>query len=511
MKRFYFLFLLLFYVSIFFIYDYSKTSFMRPQGLHQWRQSVGAAYAMNYYNYNLNPLETRVYNNLVEEATSDKALAEFPILYYSIAILYKIFGPHEYIFRLFNLFILYLGLFYLMKLLQIVLKNNFWALALTILAFTSATLVYYANSFIPDTTAYAICMMALYQIAVFHRTKKYKFVWFAVVLFSMGGLVKVSSLIIFLAITASFLLEQLTNTSVRKNYPLKNFILPILMPITFSLIWYAFVSFYNSQYGGNISPVAIRPIWKLSAEVINATWHNIWNSWLPTYYHPAVLLLSLISLLFSSMFFKKQNRFLFSFVIFAFLGSTGFFFLFFRSLRIHDYYLIVVFPMIIFSISLAIIKVLQFKKNMWVSLGAKFIIMLFLVFLVYDAGLKSEEKLEKNNWWHTARFHGLADIEPKLREAGIKKFDKVISLPDPSINISLNMMNQPGYTDFIKMNIPVDERIDFQISKGAKYLVLTDSLLHLKEKRAYVKNYMKRKVLTHKNVVVYDLQRFYEQ
>lgn len=102
----------------------------------------------------------------------------------------------------------------------------------------------------------------------------------------------------------------------------------------------------------------------------------------------------------------------------------------------------------------------------------------------------------------------MEDIEPLLREAGIQRTDKVISIPDPSINISLNLMNQDGFTDFIRMNIPVEERIDYQISNGAQYLVLSDSNIYKKEKRKYLEKYMKKRVLSHKNVVVYDLQGF---
>jgi len=245
--------LLVFLIAEMFFYNLHETSFMRPQGLHQWRQSVGAAYAKNYYNYNLDPTESRIYNNIVDEATSDKAFAEFPLLYYSVAILYKIFGPHEFIFRIFNLLILFLGLFYLMKLLNFVLKNQNWSLLLTLLLFTSPVLVYYSNSFLPNTTALAISFIALFHIGKYSANNDTKHIWYASLFFTIAGLTKITSLIPFFAITGSFIIFQIFNTDFRKKFAFSQFVVPAIIPVLAIVLWYLFVSIYHSNHGGNIS------------------------------------------------------------------------------------------------------------------------------------------------------------------------------------------------------------------------------------------------------------------
>lgn len=508
MKKLSAIVLLLFFICSFFLFELDKTSFNRPQGLHQWRQSIGAAYAKNYYNYDLNPTESRIYNYMVNEANSDKAFAEFPLLYYSIAVLYKIFGPHEFIFRLVNLIVLFLGLFYLMKLLNIFLRNNIWSLLLTILAFTSPVLVYYSNSFIPDTTAYALIYIALYHIARYNESNRFKNIVHAVLIFTLAGLLKVTSLVPFIAISGSFITWIVVDKNFRAKYPIWKIIPLMLIPVLASFSWYLFVSIYHGKYGGNVSAVEIRPIWRLNDEVIQLTWRRIWKEWIWTYYHPSVLIGALLCFLISIGFLWKKLKFNYSFFFLAILGSTAFFFLFFRSLRDHDYYLIVTFYLVIFAFAYGIKAILQKQPPKWLRLVLPVLFSMWLVFLIYHSKNEIDRKLHVYNIWHTKWFHGLEDIEPKLREVGIQANDKVISIPDPSINISLNMMNQPGFTDFIRMNIPVEERIDFQISKGAKYLVLGDSLLYQKDKREYVKKYMKKRVLTHKNIVVYDLRDF---
>lgn len=489
-------------------FDLDKTSLMRPQGLHQWRQSIGATYAKNYYNYNLDPTATHIYNYIVDEGKSDVALAEFPLLYYTVAVLYKIFGPHEYIFRIFNLLILFLGLFYLMKFLNFILKNQIWSLLLTLLLFTSAVLVYYSNSFLPNTTALAISFIALFHIGKYSNNNDIKHIWYASILFAIAGLTKVTSLIPFFAIIGSFIILQIFNSEFRKKYAIRHFMIPAIIPVLMVFLWYLFVSIFHSNHGGNISAVEIRPIWRLSAEVIEATWNSIWNNWFKTYFHPSVFIIALISLIAVVLTIKRQNQFQILFLIFSYLIGTVFFFLFFRSLKSHDYYLINLFPIIIFTIALGIKTLSSIKFPKYLHYIIQVLFVGFLIFLMSETKVEIQKKLNNYNIWHTKWFHGLEDIEPELRKAGINQYDKVISIPDPSINISLNMMNQPGYTDFIRMNIPVEERIDFQISKGAKYLVLGDSLLHQKDKRAYVKKYMKKKILSHKNIVVYDLRDF---
>lgn len=496
------------FICISFYYNLHQSSFMRPQGLHQWRQSLGAAYAMNYYNYNLDPSQSRIYNHIVDEGESDIAFAEFPVLYYSIAVLYKIIGPNESIFRTVNLLILFLGLFYLKKSLELFFKNHIWALLVSILAFTSATLVYYSNSFIPDTTAFGISFIALYHFLKFIDSGDRKYILWSGALYSLAGLLKVSSLIPFMAIVVSYLIYFVFQKDFRKQYPIKHFIIPIAMPFIGSFLWYLFVYTYHSAHGGNISAVEIRPIWILDSETISQTFQRIWEGWLGTYFNPSILAMALLLYLGTIFYSRKWGKLMFPVLVFSFLGSIAFFFLFFRSLYNHDYYLISTFFLVIFAFAIGLKRWIELKKAAWLHYLSVAVFSVILLFLIVDAKTKAQQKLHGFNIWHTKWFHGLEDIEPELRNIGILPTDKVISIPDPSINISLNMMNQPGFTDFIRMNIPVEERIDFQISKGAKYLVLGDSLLYQKDKRAYVEKYMMKKILTHENIVVYDLRGF---
>lgn len=351
------------FIGISLFYHIDKTTMMRPQGLHQWRQSIGAGFAKNYYNYDLNPSESRIYNYIVDEARSDKAFAEFPILYYAVAILYKIFGPDESIFRILNFIIFFLGLFYLKKSLDLFLKDHFWSVLISLLTFTSAVLVYYSNSFLPDTTAFSLSLIAFYFFLKYTYSLHLKDIYKSSIFYMLAGLIKVSALIPFLAILSSYGILYLINKNFRKQFSIQQYIFPAVIPVIASFIWYYFAYSYHSKYGGDISAVEVRPIWILDAETIHNTWLKIWNVWMETYFHPLILGIALLLFMGSFLFVRKNwGILLLPFMFFSLLGSIAFFFLFFRSLYNHDYYLINAYYLVIFSFTLGIKAFLVLKK-----------------------------------------------------------------------------------------------------------------------------------------------------
>ena len=106
----YFIFLLLLFLII---YDYPSILFKRPQSVHHWRQSDCASIALNYYQTGMHFFQPQTHNLTSDNNTTGYcATSELPIGYYFIAILYKVFGYHDFIFRFVNTLIFLLGLFY---------------------------------------------------------------------------------------------------------------------------------------------------------------------------------------------------------------------------------------------------------------------------------------------------------------------------------------------------------------------------------------------------------------
>ena len=92
---------LLFAVS--FLYKYHQIAFKRPQSIHKWRQSDCASLALNYYQGGMKFFQPETHNLTSDGGTSGKcSTSEIPLLYYSVAVLYKIFGYHDWVYRIFN-------------------------------------------------------------------------------------------------------------------------------------------------------------------------------------------------------------------------------------------------------------------------------------------------------------------------------------------------------------------------------------------------------------------------
>ncbi len=55
---------------------------------------------------------SRTHNLQANDYTSDITITEFPALYYAIGMLYRVFGYHEFIYKLINILIGFTGLYF---------------------------------------------------------------------------------------------------------------------------------------------------------------------------------------------------------------------------------------------------------------------------------------------------------------------------------------------------------------------------------------------------------------
>lgn len=488
-------------------YNFQETCLLRPQGLHQWRQSVGASYAMNYYNYDLDITQLRIYNHISQWGDSDYSIADFPIFYYLIGILYSIFGNTDSIYRITNALLLLVGLYYLMLSTRMVIKDSFWSFFIPVILFTSPTLVYYSNGFLPDTTAFALALIAIYYVLKYYFSGKVRYVYISSVLYALAGLIKVTSLMSLLAISGAVVLMFIFSKKRRAQINIFELIVPIFFPIVSVILWQVIVSKINSQIGGTISDVHLRAIWDMEAVDVTKTWDGIYNHWLNSYFHYSVQLTALIMFILSLVFYKKSDKFLNLTTGLTLFGSAFFFFAFFRSLLHHDYDLINVFILIVFGLAVGLILLKNVFPKIFSSYILKLLATIWIVFLSIECKEDVHSKFHGYiNYAHKNYYYGLEDIEKYNRSIGISPNDLVISIRDVSINITLYLMNQPGFTDFGFNNLTGAERIDFFIDKNAKYLIINDTSIYRKSQFEYIQPYLKNRIGQHRNIDIFSLQ-----
>lgn len=222
------------------------------------------------------------------------------------------------------------------------------------------------------------------------------------------------------------------------------------------------------------------------------------------------------------LFYKKTNKVLFHITLLVFLGITAYVFLFFQAFTVHDYYLL---NLLVF-VPLPLITGIELLKrqfpNIFKSKIIKGTVLAVLILLIYETAVITRMKYSTNDWlvktnvvltkgdvdqwaWfhsnYRERMQAYETITPYLRGLGIKRTDRVVSLPDESINISLYLMDQKGFTGFGYATMPFEEKMDFFLQYGAKYLIIDSSL----RCQSFMKPYITQKIGHYRNIEIFDL------
>jgi len=518
-----FLFLLL---AVSLIYNYHEILFRPPGVIHQWRQCDCLAIASSYFQFHNDFLSPAVF--CLGNGDNGAAASEFPLIYYLVAQLWKIFGKHEYIFRLLNLSIVYTGLFFLFRFIEEKLKDSFWGIVITLLVFTSPILVYYSNGFLMDPLGLSFAFIAWYYFGKFYVSGNNNILYLSLLFFMLGGLFKVSSLISYFALLAVFVMEGL-GFSFKESGKIfvskKLQIIPFILASLVIYLWYSYAKDYNDKNGSGVFLVGILPIWNFNASAILARIEVFSGATtLHQFFNMETLCLVLVLFLFQIPFYKKSIRYLFWVNIFLFFAVIAFLLLWFGAItENHDYYL----TNLLIFVAITLISFFVLMKNVFPKLFSSIWLKIaFTLILVYNVQLTSVKtavryfNTKDENFpscyttedismlkWTKYDFNvcrkNLITISPYLRSLGIMPDDKVISLPDVSFDITLYLMNQKGWSQSGAPTPLTEEWFTEKINRGAKYLIVNNPDIY---KDAAMSKFTRRKLGVYKNIDIYDLR-----
>jgi hypothetical protein len=348
-------------------------------------------------------------------------------------------------------------------------------------------------------------------------------------LFLLAGLIKVTSIISIAAIMVAITLEIIGLIKLKKDQKLfkKPYlqILPFFIVIVIIYFWIQYAKWYNAINSSGVFLTGIWLYWEaLKTEKVHI-FKEFFDHILFQFHSPIVLLFVVFANIFTVYFLKKNNQFLAIVQIIMVLGLFSFFILFFKVFDVHDYYLsnwVIIIPISIISLFLIwqSVKASVFKLK-WVNITLAF---LFVHSMYYGAALTRAKCFSDDffsneyftfkqvsrlylNWTHfqyQSTIKSCETVEPYLRSIGIKPMDKVISIPDQSINISLVLMNQIGFTDYGYGHLVGKEKVDYFIARGAKYLIINDTSII--NKQPYLELFTKTKIGSYKNINIYKIK-----
>jgi hypothetical protein len=450
-----------------------ETFFFRPCSMHQWRQSDGASYALNYYQNEIAFLPSQVHHR---HAMDGKAMSEFPIIYYVAAQMYKIFGFHDYFIRLIHFSIFILGLVFITKTTAFYTRNLFLRLIPMAFTITSSYLFYYSANFLPDVAALSFAMIGFYYFLLFDKNKKFLHLTIAFLLFTLAGLLKISAAIIMVCAICYLVHKVLFGKEyfIEFKYISKLFIFMIVFISILTLYrWVQYDKYVAEHYhfGGNL--FGLLPIWEASKNDVLYILKRIKELWLPAILakYTWIMLAACITLFIAK--FKMQNSLLRFFTLFAFIGVIMYSLLWFKTFDVHDYYMINLFclPILLFYTMIDIVE-----KKQWLA-NNKFLYafcgIFFLLFINSVYKCRAEQLYRYYEIEYNTLNKSYYKLEPYLRSIGIDRNGLVVSVPDPSPDITLYLMNNIGFSEcYTGYGYDVNYFIH---NAGVKYLIIGDS------------------------------------
>ena len=486
------------------IYLYQDIVTYPPQSIHRWRQTDCLSICQNYYNNGFHFFKPEVHNQNSNDKTEGKGVGECPYYYFLIAFLFKIFGPYYMIFRIVNILIVFTGLIYIFKLLEIISKSFMLSLFGTLFIFTSTSLVYYTNNFLTDPIGLSLIVIGLYYYFKFREKELIRYFIVFCLFAVMAMLLKITSGLGFVAaigvLIISFVFKNWFKDEVPDTKKYKLFI-PVLISVLIIAAWYAFAIKYNTENKSTYFSTKTWPLWSLTGEEIKTIFKVIWNYNLGIYFHFSMHLFILAALIFTFYYHKVLQKSEKLLLIALLFGNVLFFIMWYYAFWYHDYYIInlLIVPAFIFAFAFKILNI-KYPKIATSKITA-IVLSAFLILNVLNT--RKEMKIRYNGWPvnELQEIYGYYFLQPYLQQLGIQYPDKVISLPDTKPSHTLYLMNLKGWTGFYAPD--TKEEIDNYIEKEAQYLIYHGDL---SERYQFLEEYMHTKIGQFGNIAIYNLQ-----
>lgn len=490
------IFLLVFFYQCF-SYGYFDQLERGPYGVHAWRKADGASMALNYYQFNQPFFEPIMHNHF---NASNGGVGELPLFYYVVGKLYHITGTSEAVFQLTWLFLLLFGFYFLFQWALMIIPNLGLALGVAFFSFTPPIIAIYGIYYLPDTIALALAFPGLYFISKFYRSKKMLDQILAIVFFSLAILTKATSVGLMLAALASFLVidvlvEKGSFWRWAKTY------IGFIVPLLFLLLWVFYARYYNDTNQNGYFFLGTNSIWDLPAERIEEIVELFYQNWMRNIGSGFIFIFPLLAVLLLFIPAYRKYRIWMWATLMYLLFVIAETMLFFGKFDQHDYYTVVWYGFL----PLALVAVI---KPLYTSLSNSLLKISFTILILFAANQSFihthdciDYRMGQDEWVNFLP-NEISEMRPVLESLGIKPEDKVLSIFDPSPNLSLYYLNVQGFTNLGRDEVTKDF-VELNIQRGAKYLIVHSEKYH---ENPVLKEFMVNELHRHGPIRVYSLK-----
>ena len=422
--------------------------------IHVWRQTQTQSTIINFYEEDMNILNPRRNDR---GKTEGIYRMEFPLMQWLTACLYKVFGNHLIITRIFMFLIGLLTVFGMYKLMHALFQNTTLSLIGAWTFNFSPSFYYYTINPLPDNLALCFSVWGLAAFFQWHSNRKNISLIFSSAMLALGALCKLP-FIIFLVVPLVYFFREISG----HGLILKHFRHAILA-FGFSIlpiIWYLSVI---PHWGGNVVVKGMLNNQVPFEKLLEYYRYNLFST-LPE------LLLGYSSLLFflASFYFilKKKsfrdNRFL----PLLSLGIMALVYYLFEANAIektHDYYLFPFYPLLFILVSYGAFQLTQSNHRF-----IRFIAILLLIAAPFTCYLRMQDRWNPDS---PGFNKDLLTYKVELQKA-VPKNALVVAGNDISHHIFFYYIDKKGW-GFDKDRLSGEE-LKSMIQEGAQYLY-TDS------------------------------------
>ena len=477
-------------------YEYGRVMNLRPLPMHLWRQTDCLSLTWNYYANGASFASPQINAQLADGGTSGYSAGEFPLVYWSVAQLWKITGQSEFAYRLVGLILHFFAAYALFLTLRRLLKSDFWAIGISLLWSTSPVIAYYTVGFLTDVPAFDLAVIGWYFFLRYGTEQKKRYWILALAFWALATLLKVTagmSLVAVLAIYALATIWPKSMGALSSVFPKPKFGWGVVLgALALIMWWYIHAEFYNEQHGGKYTFNGFWPLWDMNAEEIDRAILYAREILVFQIFDTTVWVLIGIALIGLVKGRNQVPRAVLLLNALLLIGTVIYSILWFHALDGHDYYFIN--PLI--ALLVPVVSWAWWLRTWHADLfNAPWLRWAFLGLLAYNAAYAANNMNMRSNpnseldrrdllplyhaeepkYWNSLNansLHDLLTITPYLRGLGIEPSDQVVCIDDPTINASLYFMRQPGRTGY---GLGPDHALTVAeyVERGAKYLVVT--------------------------------------
>ena len=417
-------------------------------GYHTWRQTQTQTVIQNFAFEDFNILNPR----LNDFGTPDRIYRmEFPLAQWLIACLYKIFGNHLVITRL---FFFITTLFSMIGIYLIILKltrQKIIALLIAWFFLFSPIIYYYSVNPIPDNLALCLGIWAIFYWVSFLQTETITYFLVSCLFLSLSIAIKLPFIVF-----GGMYLSKLINFENYKKINIRFFIIPFLISLP-ALLWY--VSVIGTWQGNNVV-IGMFGNQTSLLNLLDIFQFNLISTLPELLINYATFPLFIIGSYYVIKNINYTNRIHFSFASIGMLCILYFLFELNMIDKVHDYYLFPFLPLLFIIIGFGLHKIFEVKFSKW-----KYLVILSFIICPITAYLRC------NTRWNLYKpgFEKEYLFSKNILQQTIKKSEKIMVYGDDSKSIVLYFLNRKGWC-YYENNITQKNFLD-NIKQGACYFV----------------------------------------